>query len=245
MFHGLIPILRRELAGYFITPVAYVFIVIFLILAGIFTFQMGKWFESGQATMTVFFDSHPWLYLFLIPALSMRLWAEERKSGTVELLFTLPVTLPAAVIGKFLAAWAFSIIALSLTFPLWITANYLGNPDNGAILTGYLGSLLMAGSFLAIGSAVSAATRSQVIAFIVSVVICFLFLLAGFAPVLDVVRGWASPTIVEAVANMSFLANFSWMSKGVVPLHNVLFFLSLIAAFVTATAIILDMKKAE
>jgi len=133
--HGLIPVLRRELAGYFITPVAYVFIVIFLILGGIFTFQMGKWFESGQASMTVFFDSHPWLYLFLIPALSMRLWAEERKSGTVELLFTLPVTLPAAVIGKFLAAWIFSIIALSLTFPLWITANYLGDPDNGAILT--------------------------------------------------------------------------------------------------------------
>lgn len=242
---GMFPVLRRELAGYFITPVAYVFIVIFLILAGIFTFQMGKWFENGQANLSVFFDCHPWLYLFLIPALSMRLWAEERKTGTVELLFTLPVSLPGAVIGKFLAAWLFAIISLALTFPVWITANYLGSPDNGAILTGYIGSALMAGGFLAIGSAVSAATRSQVIAFIVSVVICFLFLLAGFAPILDTVRGWASPTLVEAIANMSFLANFSWMAKGVVPLSNVLFFISLIAAFVTATGIILDMKKAE
>ena len=154
-------IIKRELAGYFATPVAYVFIVVFLFLTGIFTFYMGSFFERGQADLQPFFSFHPWLYLFLIPAVSMRLWAEERKSGTIELLMTLPISVTQAVIGKFLAAWAFAAVALLLTFPIWITVNYLGEPDNGTILAGYLGSLLMAGSYLAIGSCISAVTRNQ------------------------------------------------------------------------------------
>ena len=245
MLRGMIPVLKRELSGYFITPVAYVFIVIFLVLAGVFTFGLGNWFENGQADLSVFFDSHSWLYLFLIPALSMRLWAEERKSGTIELLFTLPVSLPAAVLGKFLAAWLFAVLALVLTFPMWITVNYLGDPDNGVIFASYVGSALMAGGFLAIGSAVSALTRSQVIAFIVSVVVCFAFLLAGFSPVLDFVRGWAPGGLVEAVANFSFLTHFQELSKGRLDLRDLVFFGSLIAVFVTATGVILEAKKAE
>lgn len=242
---GMFPIMKRELAGYFITPVAYVFIVIFLVLAGVFTFELSNWYENGQADLAGFFGSHPWLYLFLIPALSMRLWAEERKSGTIELLFTLPVSLPAAVLGKFLAAWIFSILALALTFPMWITVNYLGKPDNGVILASYIGSALMAGGFLAIGSMISAITKSQVIAFILTVVVCFAFLLAGFSPVMDFISGWAPEALVQAVANFSFLTHFEEISKGKITLSDVVFFGSLIAVFVTATGIILEAKKAE
>ena len=175
-------------AVYFATPVAYVFIVIFLLLAGSFTFFLGGFYERGQADLSPFFSFHPWLYLFLVPALSMRLWAEERKSGSVELLMTLPVTLLQAVLGKFLAAWAFTGIALALTFPMWLSVNYLGDPDNGAILAAYLGSLLMAGAFLAIGACISATTRNQVVAFILTVVVCFGFLLSGFPLVLELFR---------------------------------------------------------
>jgi ABC-2 type transport system permease protein len=177
-----VPIFKRELAGYFATPVAYVFIVVFLLLAGFFTFQLGDFYAdgNGQASLTGFFGWHPWLYLFLVPALSMRLWAEERKQGTIELLMTLPITLSEAVLGKFLAAWAFAGVALLLTFPMWITVNYLGDPDNGTILAGYIGSFLMAGGFLAIGSCVSALTKNQVIAFVLSVSVCLVFLLVGF-----------------------------------------------------------------
>src|SRR5271169_2581618 len=184
-------IFRRELAAYFTTPVAYVFIVIFLVMAGALTFFAGNFFERGQADLQPFFTFHPWLYLFLIPALSMRLWAEERKSGSIELLMTQPVLLWDAVLGKFLAAWVFTVLALALTFPLWLTVNYLGKPDNGAILAAYLGSALLAGGFLAIGSCMSALTRNQVVAFILAVVACFAFLLAGFPMVLDVFRAWA------------------------------------------------------
>ena len=238
-------VFRRELASYFATPVAYVFIVIFLLLAGWFTFYLGGFFERGQADLAPFFNFHPWLYLFLIPAISMRLWAEERKSGSIELLMTLPVTLWQAVIGKFLAAWAFAAIALALTFPLWITVNYLGDPDNGAIATGYLGSVLMAGGFLAIGSCMSALTRNQVVAFILSVVACFAFLLAGFPLVLDAFRAWAPDALVDAVASLSFLAHFEAISKGVIDLRDVLYFLLAIAFFLVATAIVLDVRKSD
>ena len=173
-------IMRRELGSYFATPLAYVFILIFLVLANAFTFYLGGFFERGQADLAPFFNFHPWLYLFLIPALAMRLWAEERKTGSIELLLTQPITLWEAVLGKFIAAWIFAALALALTFPIWITVNYLGTPDNGAILAGYVGSLLLAGGFLAIGSCMSALTRNQVIAFILGVVVCFVFLLAGF-----------------------------------------------------------------
>ena len=241
---GCWPIFRRELGGYFVTPVAYVFIVIFLVLTGVFTFQLGGFFEAGQADLRAFFTFHPWLYLFLVPALSMRLWAEEHRSGTTELLMTLPVSKFGAVLGKFLAAWCFTLIALALTFPVWITANVLGDPDNGAILCGYAGSGLMAGAFLAIGAAISAATRTQVIAFIVTVVICFLFLLAGPAPVLDAVRGWLPSSVVDTVASFSFLTRFDMIGKGVIDLRDFVFFGSLIGAALVINSIVLDAQRA-
>lgn len=236
---------RRELASYFATPLALVFIVIFLVLAGAFAFYIGGFYERGQADLAPFFNFHPWLYLFLIPALSMRLWAEERKSGSIELLMTLPVTLGQAVLGKFLAAWCFAGIALALTFPMWITVNYLGSPDNGAILTAYLGSLLMAGGFLAIGACLSAATRNQVIAFILTVVVCFGFLLSGFPLVLSLLQGWAPQALIDAVASLSFLTHFASISKGVIDLRDLIFFGTLIAAWLAANAIVLDLKKAD
>jgi ABC-2 type transport system permease protein len=244
---GLLPVYKRELAGYFITPVAYVFIVIFLILAGVFTWDesMGAFFVHGQADLRSFFGFHPWLYLFLIPAISMRMWAEERKSGTIELLLTLPVTQSAAIVAKFLAAWTFAGVALALTFPVWVTVNFLGHPDNGAILTGYLGSFLMAGGFLAVGSALSATTKSQVIAFILSVVACFALLLAGYPPVLEFLHGWAPQAITEAVASFSFMTRFESVAKGVVDLRDIIFFGTLIGVCLAMTGVVLEAKRAE
>ena len=236
---------RRELKSYFATPVAYVFIVIFLVLMGTFTFYLGGFYERGQADLRPFFNFHPWLYLFLVPALSMRLWAEERKSGTVELLMTLPVTPWQAVLGKFLAAWVFTGIALALTFPIWITVNYLGEPDNGAILTGYIGSFLMAGGFLAIGACLSAATRNQVIAFVFSVVICFGFLLSGFPMVLDVFSGWLPQVVVDGIASLSFLTHFTNISRGVIDFRDLVYFGLLIYAFLYANTVVLQWKQAD
>ena len=236
---------RRELKSYFATPVAYVFIVIFLVLMGTFTFYLGGFYERGQADLRPFFNFHPWLYLFLVPALSMRLWAEERKSGTVELLMTLPVTPWQAVLGKFFAAWVFTGIALALTFPIWITVNYLGEPDNGAILTGYIGSFLMAGGFLAIGACLSAATRNQVIAFVFSVVICFGFLLSGFPMVLDVFSGWLPQVVVDGIASLSFLTHFTNISRGVIDLRDLVYFGLLIYAFLYANTLVLQWKQAD
>ena len=243
--HNVAVIFRREFASYFATPLAFVFIVIFLVLAGAFTFYLGGFYERGQADLAPFFNFHPWLYLFLIPALSMRLWAEERKSGTIELLMTLPVTLWQAVVGKFLAAWCFAGLALALTFPIWITVNYLGNPDNGAIAAAYAGSFLMAGGFLAIGSCLSAATRNQVIAFILTVVVCFAFLLSGFPLVLGFFSGWAPQALVDAIASLSFMTHFASISKGVIDLRDIVYFGTLIVAWLVANAIVLDMKKAD
>jgi ABC-2 type transport system permease protein len=236
---------RRELQSYFATPVAYVFIVIFLILMGTFTFYLGGFYERGQADLAPFFNYHPWLYLFLIPAIAMRLWAEERKTGSVELLMTLPITPWQAVIGKFLAAWAFAGIALALTFPIWLTVNYLGNPDNGAIFAAYTGSLLMAGGFLAIGSCISATTRNQVIAFVITVVVCFGFLLAGFPLVLDMFSGWAPQAIVDGIASLSFLTHFASISKGIIDVRDLIYFSLLIAAFLYANTIVLQWKQAD
>src|ERR1700676_5257409 len=196
-------IMRRELASHFATPLAYVFILIFLLLANAFTFYLGGFFERGQADLQWFFYWHPWLYLFLIPAVSMRLWAEERKSGSIELLMTQPVTLWEAVLGKYFAAWLFAGLALALTFPIWITVNYLGHPDNGVILASYIGSFLMAGAYLAIGACISASTNNQVIAFVVSVVVCFLFTISGAPLVLDFFHGWAPLVIVNAISSFS------------------------------------------
>lgn len=238
-------ICKRELYSYFATPIAYIFIVIFLFLSGIFTFYLGNFFGRGQADLVTFFAFHPWLYLFLIPALTMRLWAEERKSGTIELLLTLPVTMSQAVLGKFLATWIFTSAALALTFPMWLTVNYLGEPDNGVILTSYIGSLLMAGSFIAIGSCVSALTRNQVIAFVVTVVLCLVFILSGFPLVLDFFSGWAPEFVVETISSFSFLTHFDAISKGVVDLRDIIFFASLIAFWLFANAILLEIKKAD
>ena len=238
-------IFRRELASYFATPVAYVFIVIFLILAGAFTFYLGGFYERGQADLLPFFNVHPWLYLFLVPAVAMRLWSEERKSGTIELLLTLPITMWQAVMGKFLSAWLFIGIALALTFPLWITVNYLGDPDNGVIFASYLGAWLMAGAFLAIGSCISAATRNQVVAFILTVVVCFLLVMAGFPLVLDAFRSWAPQMLVDAIASLSFLTHFSSISKGVIDLRDLLYFVLMIGFWLYASAIVIDLKKAD
>ncbi len=236
---------RREFRSYFATPIAYVFIVIFLLLMGAFTFYLGGFYERGQADLAGFFNYHPLLYLFLVPAISMRMWAEERKSGSIELLMTLPITAWQAVIGKFLAAWAFTGIALSLTFPIWMTVNYLGEPDNGAILAAYIGSFMMAGSFLAIGSCLSAATRNQVIAFVLTVVVCFGFLLAGFPLVLDLFSGWAPQTLTDGIASLSFLTHFASIKKGVIDFRDLLYFVILTAAFLYANTIILQWKQAD
>jgi ABC-2 type transport system permease protein len=238
-------IFRRELNSYFVTPVAYVFIVIFLMLAGAFTFYIGGFYERGQADLLPFFSFHPWLYLFLIPAVAMRLWSEERKSGSIELLLTLPVTMWQAVFGKFLAAWAFVGIALALTFPIWITVNYLGEPDNGVILASYLGSLLMAGAFLAIGACLSAATRNQVVAFILTVVVCFLLMMAGFPLVLDAFRALFPQALVDAIAQLSFLTHFASISKGVIDLRDILFFVLTIGFWLYACAVVIELKKAD
>lgn len=237
------PIFKREFAAYFATPLAYVFIVIFLFAMGAFTFYIGHFYDNGVADLGVFFSYHPWLYLFLVPAIAMRLWAEERRTGTMELLLTLPIPLWATVVGKYLAAWAFTGVALILTFPIWLTVNYLGSPDNGVILAGYLGSFLMAGGYLAIGTCISATTNNQVIAFVVTVVVCFLFTISGAPLVLDVIRGWAPLTLVDAVSSFSFLTHFSAITAGVIDLRDVIFFFSLIGLFLTANVVILDLKK--
>ena len=238
-------IFRRELRGYFATPVAYVFIVIFLLLSGVFTFYIGGFFERNQADLQSFFGYHPWLYLFLVPAISMRLWAEERNTGSIELLMTLPVTMWQAVMGKFLAAWAFLGIALAGTLPVWFTVNYLGEPDNGVALAGYLGSLLMAGAYLAVGACISALTKNQVIAFIVAALICFLFLMAGLNLVLGFVRDWAPTFIVSGLESMSFLSHFQQITKGVISLSTLIFYFTLIAFFLFANTLAVEQKKAE
>jgi len=241
----ILAIARRELASYFATPVAYVFIVIFLALAAALTFYLGGLYERGQADLQPFFAFHPWLYLFLVPAVSMRLWSEERKSGTIELLLTLPVTMWQAVLGKFLAAWIFVGIALALTFPIWLSVNYLGDPDNGVIFASYVGSLLMAGGFLAVGAGLSAATRNQVIAFILTVVVCFLLLLAGFPLVLDFIRAVLPAVLADAVADLSFLTHFNAISRGVIDLRDLLFFVLTIGFWLIAGAVVIDLKKAD
>src|SRR5258705_1049088 len=223
-----VAIFRREVFSYFATPLAYVFIVIFLLLAGVLTFFVGNFFERGQADLQAFFTFHPWLYLVLIPALSMRLWAEERKSGTIELFLTLPIRLSEAVIGKFLAAWCFAGIALLLTFPFWITVNVLGDPDNGVILAGYLASWLMAGAVLAIGAAVSAATKNQVIAFVITAALVFLLAVSGTPAGRGLLHGRAPPGVIRAAARASPFRPFSAVTPGVVHLRDPGYFVSMI-----------------
>ncbi|MBU6408904.1 MAG: ABC transporter permease [Verrucomicrobia bacterium] len=236
-------IAKRELNAYFSSPLAYVFIVIFLLLCGFFTFmvgsRMGAFFAHGQASLDTFFIWQPWFYLFLVPAVGMRLWAEERRVGTLELLLTMPVTSWQAIAGKFIASWVFLGLALLLTFPLVITVNYLGSPDNGVILCGYAGSWLMAGAYLAVSCITSAMTRAQVVSFIISLVLCLFLLLAGFSPVINFLSSWASPGFVNAVASCSVITHFLNFQKGILDARDVIFFLSLIVFSLFTTAVIL------
>jgi len=235
---------KREFAAYFATPLAGVFLTIFVALTGAFAFYIGGFFDRGEANLYSFFAYHPWLYLLLVPAVAMRLWAEERKSGTIELLMTLPISPAEAILGKFAAAWAFIGLALVLTFPIWITVNILGDPDNGIILASYLGSFLMGGAFLAIGSFISAMTKNQVIAFILAATICFLFVMSGMELVQNTLRTWAPGFVAEAFSAMSFLSHFEEITRGVVSMKSIVFFLSLIAFALFANAIAVDQKKA-
>lgn len=236
---------KRELAAYFATPLAYIFIVIFLALSGAMTFFLGSFFERGQADLAPFFVFHPWLYLLLVPAISMRLWAEERKNGTIELLLTLPLTPGHAVLAKFFAAWTFAGIALALTVPIWITVNYLGSPDNGVIVASYVGSLFMAGAYLAIGSAFSALTKNQVIAFVLTAVVCLIFTVSGTPLVLNFFTGWAPANMVEVVSNLSFIGNFEAISKGVIDLVGIVYFASVISLFLFANILLINLYKAR
>src|SRR6266481_3195384 len=211
----------------------------------VLTFFVGNFFERSQADLQAFFTFHPWLYLVLIPALAMRLWAEERKSGTIALFLTLPISMMSAVLGKFLAAWAFAGIALALTFPIWITVNYLGNPDNGVIVASYVGSFLMAGAYLAISAAISAMTNNQVIAFVVSVLVCFLFTISGAPLVLDFFQTWAPIVLINTISGFSFLTHFQAISSGVIDLRDLVYFSSLIALFLSLNVVLVDLKKTD
>ena len=237
-------IAKRELCAYFTSPVAYVFLVIFLLLTGFFTFTAGNFFERGEASLAAFFGWHPWLYLVLVPAVGMRVWAEERRSGTIELLLTMPVATWQAILGKFLASWAFLAIALALTFPVVITVNVLGDPDNGALFAGYLGSLLLAGAYLAVTCLTSALTRNQVIAFILSVVVCLFLILAGFNPVTDLLARWGSPALVDTVAAFSVVTHFDGFQRGVIDTRDLAFFLSVIGFSLFATGVIIRGHRA-
>ncbi|HEX5354060.1 MAG TPA: ABC transporter permease subunit [Rhodanobacteraceae bacterium] len=233
----------RELRGYLITPVAWLFSVIFLLFAGALTFYLGAFFERGQADLDPFFQFHPWLYLVLVPALAMRLWAEERRSGTLELLMTLPIGVWQAVLAKFLAAWVYVGCALALTFPMWLTVNYLGQPDNGIILAGYIGSFLMAGAFLAISECLSALTRSQVVAFILALAVCFLFLMAGDPLVQQPLLALGSERVADALSDLSLLAHFQAISRGVLDLGDIAYFVLTIVFWLLANALILDAER--
>ena len=238
-------IAKRELGAYFSSPLAYVFIVIFLLLCGFFTFMVGGFFERGEASLVrPFFDWHPWFYLFLVPAVGMRLWAEERRVGTIELLLTMPITAWQAIVGKFLASWLFLGLALALTFPVVMTVNYLGSPDNGVILCGYLGSWLMAGAYLAVSCITSAMTRTQVVSFIISVVACLFLILAGYPPVINFLQQLFWPWLADLVTAFSVMTHFEGFQKGVLDSRDIIFFLSVIGFSLFTTSVILRAHRA-
>ncbi len=238
-------ITKRELSAYFASPVAYVFIVIFLLLAGFFTFMAGGFFQRNQANLEAFFLWHPWLYLFLVPSVGMRLWSEERRMGTIELLLTMPITAWQAIVGKFLASWAFLALALICTFPVILTVNYLGHPDNGVIFGAYVGSLLMAGAYLSISCMTSALTRNQVISFILSVVICLFLILAGWPPVTDMLQQITdNPGLIEAVASFSVMTHFETFRRGVIDTRDVIFYIGIIVFCLFTTSVIIRGHRA-
>ncbi|EAT12138.1 ABC transporter permease [Bermanella marisrubri] len=235
---------KRQLHSYFATPIAYVFIFIFLVLAGVFTFYLGNFYERGQADLSAFFNFHPWLYLFFLPAIAMGLWAPERQLGTIELLMTLPIGVRNAVLGKFFAAWLFAGLALLLSFPIWLTVNYLGEPDQGVIIAGYFGSWLMAGSFLAIGSCMSATTKNQIVAFIFTVVVCFVFMVSGVPMVLDAFA-WAPSWVTDFVAGLSFLTRFDAIARGVLDVRDIIYFIAMMVFWLFLTEVVITRNKAS
>src|SRR6266852_4248813 len=237
-------IAKRELAGYFASPVAFVFIVLFLFLMGFFTFMIGFLLERREASLYWFFYWHPWLYLFLVPAIGMRLWSEERRLGTMELLLTMPITAWQAIVGKFLASWLFLALALAMTFPVVITVNLLGSPDNGVVFSGYVGSWMMAGAYLAISCITSAMTRTQVVSFIISVVLCLFLILAGYPPVINLLENWAKPWMVDVITSFSVITHFEGFQKGVLDSRDVIFFLSIIGFSLFSTSVILRGHRA-
>jgi ABC-2 type transport system permease protein len=237
-------VMKRELGGYFTSPIAYVFLVIFLLLAGFFTFTVGNFFERGEASLVSFFTWHPWLYLFLVPAVGMRLWSEERRLGTLELLLTLPITTWQAIVGKFLASWLFLALALAFTFPVVITVNWLGDPDNGVIVSGYIGSLLLAGAYLAVSCMTSAMTRNQVISFILSVMICLFLILAGYTPVTDLLTRFANPFVTQIIASFSVMTHFEGFQRGVLDTRDFIFFASVIGFALFTTGVIIRNQRA-
>ncbi len=238
-------IFKREFASYLHSPIIYVFLIFFLLLNGVFTFKIAGFYERAQADLNPFFMWHPWLYLFLIPAVSMRIWSEERKSGTIELLFTLPVGMFEAMAGKFLAAWLFTTIALCLTFPMVITVMYLGNPDLGVVIAGYIGSILLSGSYLAVGSFFSATTKNQVISFIVTFSTCLVMVLIGFEPFVKYFQDMHFPVwLLEQIAAFSFYTHFMSITKGILDFRDIFYFLSLITLSLYGGALVLENRKA-
>lgn len=238
-------VVKRELAGYFGSPVAYVFIVIFLLLCGFFTFYISHFYEVGQADLRAFFEWHPWIFLFLVPAVGMRLWAEERRTGTIEIILTLPITLPEIIFGKFMAAWLFIGMALFLTFPLVVTVSYLGDPDMGAVFCSYFGSFMLAGAYLSVGSMSSSLTRNQVISFIVSVIICLFLVLAGWPPVTEILLGWSPSWFVDVISGFSFMTHFTSMERGVLDLRDLFYYISVIFLMLFSNGVILQNRRAS
>jgi ABC-2 type transport system permease protein len=238
-------IIKRELAGYFGSPVAYVFLVIFLVLCGFFTFYVSHFYELEQADLRAFFEWHPWIFLFLVPAIGMRLWADERRTGTIELILTLPVTLPEVIMGKFIAAWLFIGLGLFLTFPLVLTVSYLGDPDLGAVFCAYVGSFLLAGAYLSVGSMTSSMTRNQVISFILSVIICLFLVLAGWPPVVEILSGWSPQWLINVISGFSFMPHFQSMERGVLDLRDIIYYISVIFFMLFSNGVVLQNRKAS
>jgi len=237
-------VIKRELASYFESPVAYVFMIVFLMLIGFLTFFVSRFYENGQADLRGFFFWHPWMFLILVPAAAMRLWAEERRAGTIETLLTLPVTATQVILGKFMAAWIFIGLIVALTFPIVLTTAYLGAPDRGAIICGYIGSLLLAGAYLSVGMLTSAMTRNQVISFVLSLVVCLFLLLAGWPPVTDLMVRWAPEWLVRGVAAFSFMPHFDAFQKGVLDLRDFAYYFSVIIFMLFGTHLVLENRKA-
>ena len=238
-------VFSRELETYFTSSIAYVFLVIFLLLINVLTFYVGSFIERDQADLKAFFSFHPWIYILLMPAIAMRLWSEELKSGTIEILLTLPLTISSVVIGKFLAAWFFALIGLGLTFPIWLSVSYLGDPDHGVIVIGYLGSALMAGGYLSICACLSALTKHQITAFILGVACCFIMTVSGFPIVLDAFSLWGPEWLIDGVAAFSFMTRFNNMIDGLINLDDIFFFVSLIAFWLFTNGIVIEMNKAK